>query len=522
MFDKYTVLIADDEKIDRDAYKMMIARGVPQLSVVGEVDNGIDAVRCCCESKPDIVLMDISMPGLNGMEAIRVLRREHIGTSVVIISAYDYFEHAREALSLGVLGFLVKPVSELELKAEMERVIGILADNRQRMLNNINEIQQTSGTKRADSELQDSLMQALRSGDGMLFQSLTKILDQDLSSGIAVIARIRSTGDAETFFSQLQKRYKNHISFVSRQAQGMYVFLLCEESIQAAKAFLLRLRQTADRYGIDVCFGVGLPYDSASEAGVSLAQAVAAFDAVETISVFDPNGNNTKRLYPIDREIRLISCLQNREEDKSHQILDDIFQDVRGNSPANCFPITKFLMKKLFLSLNRIERGSGTETSKSKLDVEAEQCAFDALTDEASLWKYFSGRVDRLLGAAEAGQDLSGRAKTQPILEFIRENYSRDIPLSQLSQKFYFSQGYLGRLIKETTSLSYTELVMNLRLDKAKTLLRETLLNISEIGDEVGYKDANYFTKVFKKATGLTPQKYRSTTMDGNDKTHEH
>ena len=178
-----SVFIVDDEKLDRDAYRLMLSKGLPWLRVIGEAENGLEAARFCCEQTPDIVLMDIHMPKINGLEAIRMLRAEGSDISFVIISAYDYFEHAKEALELGVLGFMVKPVSETDLIREMHRISAIVEKKKTRLISQLNLLGDTGMPDQPAYEL----FYSIRAGLPDMIRTLQKVNGISSESGTIAI-----------------------------------------------------------------------------------------------------------------------------------------------------------------------------------------------------------------------------------------------------------------------------------------------------------------------------------------------
>ena len=495
-----TVLIVDDEKIDRDAYRLMLTRCMPALRIVGEVENGMEAVRFCCAHKPDIVLMDIQMPNLNGIETIRLLRAEGLDLNFVIISAYDYFEYAKEALDLGVLGFLVKPVSEEELFREMQRICTQVYQRKTRLIAQLDTLKGAAPLSSRTKLLED-LFFAIRTNAINSISTFAELCGCDVSVGRIAIAQLDRT-IPDTFLTWIVRRSR-YIWNVLWQEGSIFALLLKSCSDDGVCEEFQGLRTEAQlRFQVNPCFYVGGEYTSLRESGRSFMQAVACWESIQNVCVFDATLERINYPYPFDYELTLLDAIQRCDHQRCTEVLDEIVWEVENFAQSD-FDRTKFIMYELFLTLSRQDIRSGNRDLVHLLD----RANYEMIADVHALRTYFQECLECLLGSAE--ESCAGHEKIHPILEYIRSNYNKDIALSNVAKRFYFSQGYLSRLLKKVTGLSYTEYVTGLRVERAMKLLRSTRSTISEISMEVGYKDANYFSKVFKKATGQTPQAFR-------------
>lgn len=496
---RLSVLIVDDEKIDRDAYRLMLSRCMPMLEIVGEAQNGMEAVRFCCEHKPDIVLMDIQMPVLGGMEAIRLLRAEGLNLNFVIISAYDYFEYAKEALDLGVLGFLVKPVHEEELAREMERICTVVYERKKRLIAQLDTLKGAVPNS-SRNDLLENLYYAIRSNASGAIRTFAELCGCRIAQGLLAVLRVEGEMP-DAFVPWLQRRGMHIREILWRDGSLLVLMLDGAEEVLAEE--LQRLRSEAQlRFQVQPRFFVGGSYASAREMGRSLTQAISLMDSNRSVCIFNTKQDGERKYpYPYDRELRLLDAIQHRDCQRCTEVLMGILTEVE-NWAGGDFDLLKLVLYDLLLALNRQEPCTDRDVAQL-----LDRSHYATIRDTDALHEYFLRCIRCLVGCDEVEE--GGMEKIRPILDYIRSNYNRDIPLSSVASRFYFSQGHLSRVIKESMGLSYTEYVTRLRMERAMKLLRSTRDSISEIGAEVGYKDANYFSKVFKKATGQTPQSFR-------------
>ena len=179
-----SVMIVDDEKIDRTAYRRMIERNFDELVVTAEADNGITAIEKSIEQKPDILLLDIKMPGMNGLEVMRFICNCIPDIQILILSAYDYFEYAKEAIRMGVAGYLVKPVSEQELIGELDQIVNKIEEKKQAMLRGLSMAQTVSNIAPAVNR---GIFQALRGQDAKMLELMLGVLNRGLDAGYVLI-----------------------------------------------------------------------------------------------------------------------------------------------------------------------------------------------------------------------------------------------------------------------------------------------------------------------------------------------
>ena len=128
----YTLLIADDEQLERQALRFIIEKKCPDVRVIGETGDGNSAVSIAVREKPDIVLMDIRMPELNGLEAARAIRTMLPHTAIIILTAFDEFSYAKEALSSGAVEYLLKPLHPNDLLQTLEAVVAKVGERKRR------------------------------------------------------------------------------------------------------------------------------------------------------------------------------------------------------------------------------------------------------------------------------------------------------------------------------------------------------------------------------------------------------
>ena len=198
--------------------------------------------------------------------------------------------------------------------------------------------------------------------------------------------------------------------------------------------------------------------------------------------------------------------MQCRDTQRSAEILAMIQDEVNDHFAHGRFERQKLILFDLFITFNRQELRANAEDNAEILDISS----YMQIPDVDGLRAYFQECLCLLIGRSHR---IQAPDHMRPILDYIHANYNRNVPLSVLASRFFYSQGYLGRVLKEATGLSYIEYVTRLRVEHAMTLLKSSPKSIGK-QLEVGYKDPNYFSKVFKRMCGKARKPFAAGYSD--------
>lgn len=358
----YKVLIVDDESLERQAMRRMITEQVQELRLIGEAANGEEGIEITKEKNPDIILMDIKMPKVDGLEATKEIIDLYPGTKIIMITAYNEFDYAQQAIKYGAVDYLLKPVKP-------DKIIGIL--------------------KELITEIEEE----------RLYNQLLSHCYDDSEESIKF---------HQEFFDKEKKLYE----------------LVKEGDIQELEGFIDR-----------------------------------------SLSLIKKQGD-----YPLVKlKIRIIEFLvslsrtinQEAEIDICHFYFEELLSESAELNTAVQF--IEWVKDKLKEVVMKIED------------------AYDEMDD-----------------------DVVKRATN-----YIEKNFDQDLTLEEIAKEVHLNSSYLSHIFKEEMGCGFTDYLTETRLDKAQELLRNSNQNVTAIANQVGYKNANYFSQVFKKKNGLTPTEYR-------------
>ena len=526
--EEYRVLLADDEEEIRTGISRKIDWSALGFALVGEAGNGEEALELAEQLRPDVVLTDIKMPFLDGLELCRRLRVSLPGARLVVFSGFDDFEYARQAVSMGVSEYILKPINAPELT----RVLETLRDqlDRQRL-----ERRDMETLRRRYEEslpvLRELFYTRLLSGQirPEQVQDRAARYEIDLPQGLWTAALVHVDGDEgerdELLLLSVQSFLEKHFALAGCAARvvlygdmaALLVHLDREDRLYPLLEELERLSRLSQSYlGFRLTTGVGLPCRGPEELNHSAAGARSALD-------YRVLAGGGRVIYIGDQEPLSAAAPSFEEEDQRA-----LSAAVKLGSPEQTEAVVRELMERL--------RQAGLSLSKCDLFLlEVVTCLVritrsGGLPVEEVFGEGFTGAVsvsgfsslEELSGWLEARclrlHELLGRQRTdlawglvERAKDYIARHYTDEqLSVEALCSYLHLSPTYFSTLFKREVGMSFTAYVTQVRMDEAVRLLRDTDEKTYRIAEKTGFSDPNYFSYVFKRHFGLSPSKFRA------------
>lgn len=502
------ILLVDDEELSRRALRVTIGRELPELEIVGEACDGEEAVALAGRLEPDLVIMDIKMPVLDGIEAARALRDNGTLSRLVFLTAYDEFEYARSAIDLHAEAYLLKPVD----KQELVRVIRHCAEMIREEDARARRVLSTGERDRLREWAYGQAVQAVIDGDGERFAGLAEGIGLTFRSGVLALVRLPPTcvGCIDTVERAL--RIDRTVARLDLGSETS-VFLIVDGSAPAViERIEKRCRQTAGegwRARIAELREIG-PESRA----VFQTLMAALHDGDEArVEHRDPTrvvGGDALDGVPsaLSDDIRNMvgRILAERSESVRGEILDEIFAHLDGAGFVSAEATRMFVVEL---------------TTMVRLQVPESRTTSDTAA-AASLAPVLTARSPEEIRAAgrRAVGDLITRLHTHArpeyswrlsrALDYIASHTAEDLYIDEVADEVGVGPQHLSRLFKEEMDSSFTRYLNQRRIEYARFLLLTSALNVAEVADRVGFRDANYFGKVFRRLMGITPTQYRN------------
>ncbi len=525
----YKIMLADDEGIVIDSLKFIIEKEFGDICAVEYAKTGRSVIELAESFRPDIAIMDIQMPGINGIDAMKEIRQTNTNTVFIVMSAYDKFDYAKEAIKLGVLEYITKPMEKTKIVAALQKAMEMIDREKEKRSNEllVKEKLETVVPIIESGLIYNILLQEHFVEDIENYKTILGI-NQKYAYMIAVVCGDEQDGNHMTNAVgsgvKMQKHYQEVRESLKECFQGIVGTVLANklavlvpyerdtmdyneriELIEKARELTRRMRKR-----IDISFRIGIGgakefhdmSESYSEALNALVATTGSVAHVDDLPIRCEYAGD----YPIKLEKKLFAEIEDGEMNNAVASARSFFEWME-ESHSNIMDIRlKILEFALWAEHIAYEKGGMTYQLNSRADYLPQIMEMSDLTQ---LRKWF---VDKVMQACqnilskrtEKSNSIIGLAK-----DYIRNNYNKDISLDDVSRAVNISPYYFSKIFKENTGENFIEYLTNIRIDKAKELLGTTEYSMKEICSMVGYSDPNYFSRSFKKNVGVTPTEYK-------------
>jgi two-component system response regulator YesN len=498
------LLIVDDEPIIRGGIRGLIEWNQYGYTICGEAEDGASAVKAILELKPDLVLIDLHLPGFSGLEVIRKIRTDAAGGDIhfLIISGYAEFEYAQEAINLEVDGYITKPIDENILT---EKIISIEQKIKR---NEPQERRQIQFLEIMEGRYSEEI-------NGPFCFNCGFVQAVFVSVGLPPAAGSLPIEEAADRMQTLRNFFQKDICHIfSYREFAVYLFENTPET--AVKRLLDNLCACLDKfddwYAVtlgsrcqekDSLHGVGIR--TSDREAEELMESVFFYRDKKYLSLDDFREKNSAAAdWNGADEKELCACIQVID----HEKIRSFFKTLENNFFRSLKPPQEIRRECMELMIevrgDKVNKfpalkempGTGTET-------------FDAIMKLRYLGDIIDAMTEACLRVSESLPLLSADSSFQRIISYVKNNYNEDLRLETLGRLFNYNCAYLGKRFKEYTGKSFHSYLDMLRIDAAKELLRGTGMKVYEISQAVGYANTDYFYSKFKKYAGESPLVYK-------------
>lgn len=533
----FKAVIADDEpKVCQLIHKLVNWQELG-IDISGIAHNGIDAFELICSHKPEIVITDIRMPGLDGLDIIKKVRESGIDSRFIIISGYRHFEYAQNALKYNVEDYLLKPIKKTELNGVLEKICSNLkADNSRNIIEAEIKNQLLSNRDSLHRHFISSIMLKQNDLKEINMNDVNREYQLNFSEGIfqAFFIKIDSPKEnmaipgADKIFDKISEISKKILSEkcneVIIKANTSEVIGLVNYSQDCAdivkksiKLLFDEVKNYLDFFGcFDLTLGVGSIQYEMSNIYKSLKDSI---DAVKYRIVLGTDrviwsgglkfkGMEICNILNPEKERQLINTIEALDMDGFKSLLSDIFSYFRNHSDINpclAFDICEKIGDIFIQTMQKTGISEDMEKSfKNSISTKLSQAR--SLNEIHDLtYETLSGFFDKQLQEKRMQDYKPIRMAKQ----YINERYMEQIRLDDMAELVHLNPAYFSTIFKKETGLNFSDYLISYRIDIAKELLKSTNLSIAEIALKIGYSETKYFSKLFNKVVGIKPSQYR-------------
>lgn len=516
----YKILVADDEGIVVQALEYIIQKNFGSECEVYTAKNGRQAIELAERCRPDIVLLDIQMPGINGLKATEEIHSRNPKVKTLILTAYDNFDYATTALRLGAVDYLNKPINKTLL---VERLTGIMRQIDAERRSWESQLQEKEKLEAVGPIVENSFVLSLMiqneyQEEGQLCRQLLEI-DQEYGA-ILVIKWQPTPGRGGPNRRQLAQLIKVHFSSacVGSGLERKAVCVIPQESpelgyqrrtqmIERAKTMAEELKE---KLGLEIKIGIGSVkpwaemYESYQEALNALRHGKWTITHIEDLIIEE----NTPRAEGENLEQGLVKAVRSGLEHEARREAT-VYAGWLMKHQEMGLEEKKLRLMEVYLLARREaeERGGGPGNGQALKELLA-------LAEEDALARRFIQAAEELAQSVVIQQSRTDNV-VEKAQEYIQQNFARDLPLEEVACHAGISPYYFSRMFKEQTGTNYSEYLTEVRIETAKKLLMNPAINIKHVCSQSGYTNPNYFSRIFKKCVGVTPTEFRAQWLEG-------
>jgi len=530
----YRIMLADDEGIVLNSLSYLLEKNFEGQFEIDTAKSGRAAIELAEHFRPDIIFMDIQMPGINGIDAMREIRKILPSAIFIVLTAYDKFDYAKEAINLGVLDYLNKPFTqkaisdvvnqaikeldekrekrriELQTKERLETVVPIIENGfiysvifKERFLEDIENYKNLLGL-----ECDHGYMLAVVFGDTQQDNYMTNSIGSSVKAQTTYYNKVRMILKDAFPTAVIGNVSSNKIPVFIPYDEEHMDYQSRVNAIEKARVAARNMKNATDEtiYRIGIGEVVKLSdclqsYEGAIKALYSTSGSVAHVDDLPIAISYEGN-------YPHELENRIFEHVQAGEVDETIVLASEFYDWMVENYRDDFMSIRLKALEFVLRAESDMYRSGGGYTYyfNSRKDYLNE---IMGASDVNSLRSWYIDKLKNTVTSILKGASDHTHHLIKKAVEYIENNYSKDISLDDISQELNLSTYYFSKLFKEEKGENFVEFLTETRIEKAKELMKDSSKSIKEISSSCGYSDPNYFSRIFKKYTGQTPTEYK-------------
>lgn len=516
----YKVVVIDDKPLIRQSLIQTINWEKLGCVVAGEAENGLEAREIIDRTKPELVISDIKMPGLDGLALSEYVKCVLPMSQIIIITGYQEFEYAQRALSLGVCDLILKPIDNSKMEESIKKALDLLQQLQKR------EVELKNSQKERQKQLLSDIIKNRKNA--------IDICNEEEERGLLGYSYTFVYSHVRCYEQEKENRIKNHIlqsmehyertggfAVMELTAAREMVLAVLDKGKKSARERKISLKvclQEINRciqaeYGIPCFFVISRTtkdihlVSSCCQEALDMLHSQYFFNEESILFMdshtFQPIPESGLILQELDEFYRDLEHLDEQDmQQKAAAMIEKIANGTNGNE----FRV-KCLLSEICITLIRHYR---KEISKERIANSTNEILeeINGLTDIRSVKSYllrFIHEMKQCVGQKNRNLHPLAAGATDYIWNHFREN----ITLTQVAEAMGANASYLSRLLKQETGKNFVDILTEYRISLAKRLLEQPRSRVIEVCEQVGYSDYTYFYQVFKKVEGISPSEYK-------------
>ncbi|MDD2978426.1 MAG: response regulator [Hespellia sp.] len=530
------IFLVEDEVIIRNGIKNSIDWEKEGYEFVGEASDGELAYPLIKKVKPDILITDIKMPFMDGLELSEIIKKENPSIKIIILSGYDEFAYAKKAIGIGVTNYLLKPIAADKLMSAINDVAAIIRRERKEQ----ELMHQYSQEMQENTEHEKfQFFNMLVSGSLSMTEIIEKgsALGMDLSAAFYTIMLFKFLNPQEDGYSEEMQKTFAEMGRRIQEREGVitfgrgidgWAFLFSADSREELERAVEEFRCSI-KTEMSALLNVEY-YGALAEPVTRLRELKRCFREADSVfaSRFFNQPNQIVRKSDVERmhsedQVEL-KGFGNMEQNRT--LIDKFLRggarkDVEGFVKAyfevipednlRSMMMRQYIMMDIYVRVNSFGGTLDIEKEELKKQCGDIKAVKDNVMNLDNAKAYVADLLDRMIVLRDTVSQKKYSGMIDDAKEYILNNYMKeDISLNSAAGSVNLSPSYFSSIFSQEMGKTFVEYLTEVRMDKAKELLMCSSMKSAEIGYEIGYKDAHYFSYIFKKTQKCTPKEYRT------------
>ena len=518
----YKVFFVEDEAITREGIRDNVDWQASGFEFCGEATDGEMALPLLRTTEPDVLITDIKMPFMDGLQLSKIVRERMPWVKIIILSGHDEFEYAQQAIKLGVTDYLLKPITVQTLQNALQKLT-VQLDQERKEREELTKLQEQAEENHAT--LRERLLFKLIVGA----VSPVEAVENGQMLGLNLIARHYQVAILKIELSDRTEQYE-HEEY--RQLQSVVIKLIEEdpdifvmkrdwgdlilifkgntpEFLEEDRDLLLdRIRREVEKTRYKLTFGSGRTKSRIADICQSFVEALAHIQS--------PSDTSPARLPLEQMDLPKVdkSAIENYLHSGTREGFDDFFNThllPLAKTAIKSSLIKNYIFVDVVLAVAKLANDLGGDTDR----IIPELNSIELLMSNITTIEQLREQVQRLMFAALDHRDVQAKKQYKKLIReakaYMEEHYTDpDLSLNMVAARVNLSASHFSVVFSQEMGQTFKEYLTLIRINKAKELLRMTSLRSADIAYQIGYNDPHYFSSVFKKHTGCSPIEFRS------------
>ncbi|TCL61995.1 two-component system response regulator YesN [Hydrogenispora ethanolica] len=525
----WSYIVVDDEPLIRRGIIQKIKATPLALQLAGEAADGEEALQLLQKADPEIILLDMKLPVLDGKRLLKIIHDSHPGKKVIIISGFSDFEYTQCAIENNVVGYLLKPFNRDEIKQLLEKAIRLIEQEQAKQAKLHSMIQEKEEYQK-NLDIQQ-LVQAITNPFSAIMAAPggNRLLGRLRKNGrflmVAIVSESPMLKTELAAFLQQQDHEQRclHIPVLIYPHEHLLLVFwdnTPETALHAPNGIIARLFQTlcaqaAPETQLYFCLsGVKERLDQLHEAYLECRQILDSrkLQAQKELLIFC---RDSSPLTPFhwDDEDYLLFFIESGNPRQVIKYITDLFGMLAKDPDLTYQNVKEICNSLLSHILSLIKNQAIPMDAEIFFDIHQ---ASSGLIELGQLRDLFLGNCLRITAGFQQKNYYASHSLVDNIQKYVQGNYAKALSLQKIATLFFVNPSYCSYIFKEKTGENLSDYINQVRIENAKIILKTTLFNITKVSKAVGYNNASYFFRIFKNYTGLTPWEYKRSVQQAD------